>query len=135
MLRCYDVTLAYIRTPLKNRKYITCNIYLYICGGWGCFLMVEHNIYVAHRSRHPRPKNEMRKNPSNLRFKGVFAFGRMFRRLSEKSRSEGRFWAFYALDCLKTLGFSELAFEYALESLCQYPRNLRPLFFNNPFGQ
>ena len=36
-----------------------------------------------------------RKNPSNLRFEGLFAFGRMFRRLSEKSRSEGRFWAFY----------------------------------------
>ena len=33
----YSVTLAYIRTPLKNRKYITCIIYLYICGGLGCF--------------------------------------------------------------------------------------------------
>ena len=37
MLRCYDATLAYVRTPLKNRKYITCNIYLYICGGVGLF--------------------------------------------------------------------------------------------------
>ena len=63
MLRCYDVTLAYVRYPLKNRKYITC-IYISIyVGEWGCFLTVEHTIYVTHRSRHPRPENESQKTP------------------------------------------------------------------------
>ena len=72
MLRCYDVTLAYIRTPLKNRKYITCNIYLYICGGLGCFLIVVHTICVAHRSRHPRPENESQKTPQICVLRGCF---------------------------------------------------------------
>ena len=95
MLRCYYVTLAYVRTPLKNRKYISYKIYLYICGGVGLFLVRSAQHLRNTSITTPTPREGGAKNPSNLRFEGVFAFGRMFRRLSEKSRSEGRFWAFY----------------------------------------
>lgn len=60
---------------------------------WGVglfFVRGVQRLRRTHRSRHPRPEI-VAKNPSNLRFEGLFAFGRMFRRLSEKSRSEGRF--------------------------------------------
>ena len=104
---------------------------------WGVGLFFDGSAHHLRRTSvtTSTPRESVAKNPSNLRFEGLFAFGRMFIRLSEKSRSEGCFWAFYTLDFAKTLGFSELAFKNALESLCQYPRNLRPLFFNNPFGQ
>ena len=46
MLRCYYATLAYVRTPLKNRKNITYKIYPHIWGKLGCFLFV-HSILCA----------------------------------------------------------------------------------------
>ena len=33
----YSATLAYVRTPLKNRKYITCKYISIYVGEWGCF--------------------------------------------------------------------------------------------------
>ena len=51
MLRCYSATLAYVRDPLKNRKYITCKIYLYICGDWASFWCVYSIACVAPRAQ------------------------------------------------------------------------------------
>ena len=72
MLRCYYATLAYVRTPLKNRKYITYKYISIYVGELGCFLSVVCNVCGTHRSRHPRPENEAKKTPQICVLRGCF---------------------------------------------------------------
>ena len=61
MLRCYSATLANVRYPLKNRKYITYKYISIYVGEWGCFLSVcatsaQHTGHDTHDQRERRKK-------------------------------------------------------------------------------